>query len=160
MRAIERRPRRSRTRRGARASMFLTASTRVRDFTRSCAPAPQGAPFRSTSRCWALPLYKADGVFHRFNVTWVQTHALAEPHAPSRHAGDFKNPRGRCALCSTSCAGTRQQCKTSRLTANNCCATPACTSRSSTQSMDIRSSSSWWQPSWPRFRFLRVNPKP
>jgi len=35
--------------------------------------------------------------------------AQVEPHSLARHARGLKRPRGRCALCSTCCATTRQQ---------------------------------------------------
>jgi len=59
----------------------------------------------------ARPLHftKADSVCHRYHHTRIQTHALVDPHALARHAEGLKRPRGRCALCSTSCATTRQR---------------------------------------------------
>jgi len=65
--------------------------------------------------CWepphtAQPLHatKADSVCRRFHHARIKTHAPVEPRALARHAGDLKRPCGRCALCSTCCAGTRQ----------------------------------------------------
>ena len=46
--------------------------------------------------------------------------ALVEPHALTRHAGDLKRPRGKCALCSTLFKKTRQQCRKSRFDAGLC----------------------------------------
>jgi len=43
----------------------------------------------------------ADSVCHRFHNARTRKHALVEPSAPSRHSGNFRRPRGRCALCST-----------------------------------------------------------
>jgi len=103
---------------------------------------------------------KADSVCHRFHLVRMNSPVLFEPPDLFRHAGGLKRPRGRCALCSTSCATTRHQCKTCLVSIKHYCVTSACTSRSSTWSMGGRSSSSWWQPSWPSFRSLCVNPKP
>jgi len=107
-----------------------------------------------------LNFTKADSVSHRCHHARIKTYALVKPHALARHAGGLKRPRGRCALCSTSCATTRQQCKTDAVAAKHCCVQLPGTSRSSTRSMGGRSSSSWWPPSWPSFRSICVNPKP
>ena len=84
-------------------------------------------------------------------------HTLFEFSALTRHAGSIKRPPGTCALCSTSCATTRQLCKASPLNVDTPCAEPARTVRSSTCSMGRKSSSIWWQPSWPSFRSLCGN---
>jgi len=122
--------------------------------------------------CWepphtARPVHatKADSVSLRYLHARIKTHALVEPHALARHAGDCKRLRGSCVLCSTSCAGTKQQCKPCPLHATRCCATPPRTSRSSISRSSIRrlgrsSSSSLRQPNWPSFRCLCVNPQP
>ena len=51
---------------------------------------------------------KVDSIWHALHCARVMTHALLEPSALSisRHAESPKRPRGRCALCSTSCART------------------------------------------------------
>ena len=92
------------------------------------------------------PPSKADSVSHRHNRARIKTHVLVEAHALARHAGDLKRPRGRCALCSTSCATTRQQCKTRPINADTCLTKPARASISSTRSTGRRCSSGWWQP--------------
>jgi len=133
----------------------LNASARLHEVLCTCTP------------CWehphtARPLHatKADSVCHMFHLVRVKTPALFEPPALFRHAGGLKRPRRRCALCSTSCATTRQQCKTYPISAKHCCVKQADASRSSTRSMGRRRSSSWWQPRWPNFRRLCVTPKP
>jgi len=56
-----------------------------------------GNPSTPTS----LPSAMADSVFQRFQHARVGKYASVEPSAPSRHAGNRRRPRGRCALCST-----------------------------------------------------------
>jgi len=131
----------------------LYASARLHEVLCSCTPRPLHP---------ARPLHfaKAESVSHMYHHACIKTHALVEPHALTRHAGDLKRPRGRCAPCSTSCATTRQQCTTCPVAAKHCCVKPAWTSRSSIRSMGKSSSSSWWQPSWPSSRCLCVHPQP
>ena len=114
--------------------------------------------------CWkaphtARPLHstKTDSVCHIFRLVRLSTPALFDAPALFRHAGGLTRPRRRCALCSTSCATTRQQCKTCPIPVKHCCVAPPRNSRSSTRSMGMRSSSSWWQPRRPSFRILCRN---
>jgi hypothetical protein len=122
----------------------LYASARLHEVLCLCPPV-LGTP----SHCMAFAF--------RYQHARTKLRALVEPHALARHAGELKRPRGRCALCSTSCAGTRQQCKQCPINANPCCVTPASNSRFSTRGTGRRSSSSWWQPSWQSFRCLCGN---
>jgi len=107
----------------------------------------------------ALPLHfaKADSVSHRYHHARIKKHAPVEPHALARHARDLERPRRRCALCSTSCAGTRHQCEPSPFNLDTCWVKRASASRCSTQNMGRRSSSRPWQPSWPSFCCLSGN---
>jgi len=100
----------------------------------------------------SLPSAMADSVCHRFQHARVRTHALVEPSAPSRHAGNLWRPRGRCALCSTCCARIGMHCKTTWYPVNIYSTEPVRTSRFSIQSLGRRSSSSPWQPNWPDWR--------
>ena len=136
----------------------LYTSARLHEVLCTCTPRV-GIPFTQLCPCMS-PSTKIDGVFHRIHIAWLKTHALVESCAPSRHARDLKRPRGRCALCSTSCARMRQQCTTSPLNFDTCCITSAWTSRSLARSMGRRSSSSQWQPKWLDCRRICVNPKP
>jgi hypothetical protein len=81
----------------------LLMSARLHEVLCTCAPVRDSL---GTAR--ALHFTKADSVSHRCHHARIKTHALVEPHALARHAGDLKRPRGRCALCSTSCATTRR----------------------------------------------------
>jgi len=89
---------------GYEALHSLYTSARLHEVLCTCAPV--WVPLHS-----ALPLHftKAESVRYGYHYVRIKTHALVEPHALDRHAGGLKRPRGRCALCSTSCAGTRQQ---------------------------------------------------
>ena len=101
----------------------------------------------------AVPLHSCkahtiDSTIHR--ARWKEK-ALLDPPSLFRHAGSLTTPGGRCALCSTSCARTRQQCKTRPMFSSAWCVQPPRTSRFSIRSVGSRSSSSWWQPKWPTF---------
>jgi hypothetical protein len=71
-----------------------------------CTFAPDWDPLHN-----ALPLHltEAESVSHRYHHARTTTHARVEPHTLDRNAGGLKRPRGRCAICSTSCAGTTQK---------------------------------------------------
>jgi len=93
----------------------LNASARLHEVLCTCTPCLEPP---HTAR--PLQATKADSVSHRYHHTRIKTHALVEPHALARHAGGLKRPRGRCALCSTYCTTTRQQCKTTPMSAKTC----------------------------------------
>ena len=48
-----------------------------------------------------LPCFRHDRQRLSPVIPGPMAHALVEPSAPSRHAGNLRRPRGRCALCST-----------------------------------------------------------
>jgi len=81
----------------------LYASVRLHEVLCSCNPV-----WDLLHNARPLNFAKADSVSHRYHLARTKTHALVEPHALTRHAGDLKRLRGSCALCSTSCAGARQ----------------------------------------------------
>ena len=120
------------------------ASSSVRVFTRSRASAHHfGNPFTLLGPC------VHHSVCQRTHEVRETAHTLVESSALTRHAGSLKRPRGTCALCSTSCARTRQQWKSCFVSVKLFCARPVRTSRFSIQCMGTRSSSAPWQPNWP-----------
>jgi len=66
------------------------------------------------SHCPPHAFTEAGSICHVLHRARVTTRALLEPFTLSRNADDPKRPRVRCVLCWTSCARTRQQCKTWR----------------------------------------------
>ena len=101
-----------------------------------------GNPF--TLHC-VLHSTKADSVCHRIHHVREKSAAFLEPFALFRHAGGLKRPRGTYALCSTSCVRTRHQCNT-WMHFKISCILPACNTRFTIRSLEMRSSSSRWQP--------------
>ena len=72
-----------------------------------CTPFPSWEPIHCA---WLPHSAEADSVCHRFHTAREKSCSPFEPCNLCRHAGGLKRPRGRCALCSTSCARTRQPC--------------------------------------------------
>ena len=65
-----------------------------------------GKPLPQLSNCFQHGHIASD--CHRLHRAREKTHAPVEPYALCRHTGSLKRPQGRCALCSTWCATTRQ----------------------------------------------------